>query len=60
MPTGTNTIPGHAVMSNMGGFDPSDLMAAPEIRQEQPRIRQTWLVLHMNKPIKWQLKKQIP
>ena len=28
---------GPGMMENMGGFDPSDLMAAPAIRQEQTR-----------------------
>ena len=28
---------GAGMMENMGGFDPSDLMAKPEIRQEETR-----------------------
>ncbi len=28
---------GPGMMENMGGFDPSDLMARPEIRQEETR-----------------------
>ena len=28
---------GPGMMENMGGFDPSDLMAKPEIRQEETR-----------------------
>ena len=28
---------GAGMMENMGGFDPSDLMARPEIRQEETR-----------------------
>ena len=35
MPTGPDT--GHRSFPNMGGFDPSDLMARPEIRQEETR-----------------------
>ena len=35
MPTGEDT--GHRSFPNMGGFDPSDLMARPEIRQEETR-----------------------
>lgn len=35
MPTGTDT--GHRSFPNMGGFDPSDLMARPEIRQAETR-----------------------
>ena len=28
---------GPGMLENMGGFDPRDLMAAPAIRQEEPR-----------------------
>ena len=35
MPTGDDT--GHRSFPNMGGFDPSDLMARPEIRQAETR-----------------------
>ena len=35
MPTGPDT--GHRSFPNMGGFDPSDLMSRPEIRQEETR-----------------------
>ena len=35
MPTGVDT--GHRSFPNMGGFDPSDLMSRPEIRQEETR-----------------------
>ena len=35
MSTGEDT--GHRSVPNMGGFDPSDLMSKPEIRQEETR-----------------------
>ena len=35
MPGGEDT--GHRSFPNMGGFDPSDLMSRPEIRQEETR-----------------------
>ena len=35
MPTGPDT--GHRSFPNMGGFDPSDLMARPEMRQAMTR-----------------------
>ena len=35
MPTGEDT--GHRSFPNMGGFDPSDLMSRPEIRQQETR-----------------------
>jgi len=35
MPTGPDT--GHRSFPNMGGFDPSDLMARPEMRQAETR-----------------------
>ena len=50
---------GPGMMENMGGFDPSDLMAKPEIGRKRLEIRQTWSVLHMSKQIKWQLKTEM-
>ena len=35
MPTGPDT--GHRSFPNMGGFDPSDLMRKPEMRQQETR-----------------------
>jgi hypothetical protein len=35
MPTGPDT--GHRSFPNMGGFDPGDLMARPEMRQAETR-----------------------
>ena len=35
MPTGVDT--GHRSFPNMGGFDPSDLMRKPEMRQKETR-----------------------
>ena len=52
---------GPGMMENMGGSDPSDLMARPEIRQEETRNgKPIWLELHMSKRRGWQHEKTNP
>ena len=44
----------------MGGFDPSDLMARPEIRQAETRNQANMVSAPYFKQIEWQLKRLIP